>query len=200
MNVLLFLLRICSEVSLKNVSQKVWLLFGAFGMRDTAYKIFQNWLLICKLLTWRAHIKWVPELQRYIRKYNEEHGTSKVPPIVLVGNEVDVWDKTKVPESAVSRMKTQPTELSSLLTRIALHVQIKSVVDGCEMIKSYTLCSDRNFDGSVEDTFQEACRVALANMKPKKKGCCILWVHLWLPNNPTYDKETIQIEIKFILL
>jgi small GTP-binding protein len=114
--------------------------------------------LVCFSLTSEVSLKnvsqkWVPELQRYIKKYNEEHGTSKVPPIVLVGNKMDIWDKAKVPEHA-----------------------IKSVVDGNDMIKSYKLCSARSGDG-LEDTFQEACRVALASTKPKaskKKGCVLL--------------------------
>lgn len=114
--------------------------------------------LVCFSLTSDVSLKnvsqkWVPELQRYIKKYNEEHGTSKIPPIVLVGNKLDIWDKEKVPESA-----------------------IKSVVDGCDMIKSYKLCSALNGEG-LEETFQEACRVALAGSVPKKKrkgGCFIL--------------------------
>merc|ERR1712224_1179330 len=93
--------------------------------------------------------KWVPELQQCIKEYNEKHGTSKVPPIVLVGTKLDIWDRAKVPEAS-----------------------IKSVVDEFDMIKSYKLCSARSGDG-LEDTFQEACRVALA-AKAATKGCSIL--------------------------
>jgi len=114
--------------------------------------------LVCFSLTSEVSLKnvsqkWVPELQRYIKKYNEEHGTTKVPPIVLVGNKMDIWDKSKVPEAS-----------------------IKGVVDGCDMIKSYKLCSARSGDG-LEETFQEACKVALASTKPKvakKQPCSIL--------------------------
>jgi len=127
-------------------------LFGVIIVPNSACEIVPNQLFTFKLFATRSY-QWVPELQRYIKKYNEEHGTSKVPPIVLVGNKLDIWDHAKVPEAS-----------------------IKSVVDECDMIKSYKLCSARSGDG-LEDTFQEACRVALAGTKPKatkKKGCSIL--------------------------
>ena len=100
--------------------------------------------------------------------------------------------RRKCQNQAWVKWSSQPTELSSLLTRIVFHLQIKSVVDGCEMIKSYRLCSARSGDG-LEDTFQEACRVALAGTKPKatkKKGCSILWVHLCHTKRETKTKKT----------
>ena len=48
------------------------------------------------------HSKWMPEISRYIRKYNKENGTTKVPPVLLVGNKKHMWDRDKVPESSVS--------------------------------------------------------------------------------------------------
>ena len=39
---------------------------------------------------------------RYQKIYNEDHGTNKFAPIVLVGNKKEIWDQDAVPESSVS--------------------------------------------------------------------------------------------------
>lgn len=94
----------------------------------------------------------------YVTKYNEEHKIDKKPPIVLVGTKADLWKDSNDP----NKVKM---------------ADVEAMVAGQEMIQSHVECSSLTGEG-LEQVFQEACRVALASTKPRKKkkdkGCAIL--------------------------
>lgn len=126
-------------------------------------------LCVCVLARVCA-LQWIPELQHYYQERDMK------PPVVLVGTKMDIWDKKEVPESAVSTRHTALPHIPSRYTHAQSRAQIQAVVEGCDMIKSYKLCSALSGDG-VDELFQEACRLGLMSAKadpPRKKACVLL--------------------------